>query len=70
MKVVCIWTLLPEKTGYHFILGKTYDIKKMINGYFIRDEDDYLWYFDTRLKENFITLQEYRKLKLEKLKSI
>jgi len=69
MKVVCISTISPEIHGYNFISGKIYIVTEMKVNY-ITDEDNMQWYYSTNLRNYFITLQKYRKLKLDKLNSL
>ena len=76
MKVICINKNFDDDIldGCFLTLGKTYNVlEKNItypdvlgSFYGVEDDDSYGYYF----KDRFITLKEYRKIKLKKLEKI
>lgn len=67
MRLICIESLTIEINSiivnYYFISGKIY--KK--SGDYLADEYNYPWQYNSELKQNFMTLSTYRKMKLKKI---
>jgi len=71
MKLFCIKSQsLFNCNDFYFLSGREYELIKYDDNHsVIRDEDNYDWIADI-VQHNFITLKEYRKQKLEKLKNV
>ena len=69
IKLICTKNQILEATGNkHFTKDKIYDFNETNNT--IRDDADYIWLhynMSNVINEGFVTLSQYRKLKLNKI---
>ena len=68
MKLVCMSDKFDDTVQYWLTIGKTYEIVRESKcHYFVKNDKDHT---GAHKKNIFISIKEYRKLKLEKLENI